>query len=450
MGIWWPAHDGFDSPAIHASLSTRFLMSIYQTTRLPNGVTVASATLPHMTSVSLGLWVGVGGRHEPAELSGISHFIEHMLFKGTARRSAEQISQSIEGIGGTLNAFTGEDHTCFYARVTHDRWKAVADVLADMFLHSRFDPADIAKERNVIKEELASYYDQPQQYVHELLNELQWPDQPLGRSLTGSLKTLNAMRRAHFVDYMAKHYVSGTTLICAAGRIEHAELVEVATKLTRRCPPGPKPAFAPANHPQTKPSIRLDTRKTEQTQLALGLHTASRHDPRRFALRLLNTIVGETMSSRLFVELRENRGLAYDIQSSASAFEDTGDFVVSAGLDADNLERSLKLILRELRRLTEEPVPAGELKRAKDYVIGQMELSLESTEHYMMTLGEQLLGFGRVIPQEDVVKRLRAVRASDLRRTMSDFLRPERMSLALVSPLKDGRGMEKILARASA
>jgi predicted Zn-dependent peptidase len=424
-------------------------MAIYQTTRLSNGVTVATTTLPHMTSVSLGLWVGVGGRNEPAELNGISHFIEHMLFKGTARRSAEEISQSVEGIGGTLNAFTSEDHTCFYARVTHDRWKAVADVIADMFLHSRFDPADIAKERNVIKEELASYYDQPQQYVHELLNELQWPDQPLGRSLTGSVKTLNAMRRQHFVDYMARHYVGDATLLCAAGRIEHAELVEVAQRLTRRCRLGPKPAFAPATNPQTKPTVRLDTRKTEQTQLALGLRAASRHDPRRFPLRLLNTLVGETMSSRLFVELRENRGLAYDIHSSTSTFEDTGDFVVSAGLDAANLDKALKLILRELRRLADEPVSPGELKRAKDYVIGQMELSLESTENHMMSLGEQLLGFGRVIPQEDVVKRLRAVRASDLRRTMSDFLRPERMSLALVSPLKDGRGIEGILAKAT-
>jgi predicted Zn-dependent peptidase len=425
-------------------------MSTHQTTRLPNGVTVASVTLPHTTSVSLGLWVGVGGRHEPAKLGGISHFIEHMLFKGTARRSAEQISQSVEGIGGTLNAFTSEDHTCFYARVTHDRWKPVAEVIADMFLNSRFDVADIAKERNVIKEELASYYDQPQQYVHELLNELQWPDQPLGRSLTGSVETLDRMRRAHFIDYLAKHYVSGATLICAAGRIEHAELVETAKKLTKHCRLGDQPGFAAATNPQTRPTLRLDTRKTEQTQLALGFRTASRHDPRRFALRLGNALAGETMSSRLFVELRENRGLAYDIHSSTSSFEDTGDFVVSAGLDADHLERSLKLIVRELRRLAEEPVSPGELKRAKDYVIGQMDLGLESTENHMMTLGEHLLGFGRIVEHDQIAKRLRAVRASDIRRTMADFLRPERMSLALVSPLKDGSGLEKLLARVSA
>lgn len=422
-------------------------MSIYQTTRLPNGVTVASASMPHMTSVSLGLWIGVGGRHEPAALGGISHFIEHMLFKGTEHRSAQEISQSVEGIGGSLNAFTSEDHTCFYARVTHDRWKAVADVLADMLLHSRFDPADIAKERNVIKEELASYYDQPQQYVHELLNELQWPDQPLGRSLTGSVKTLDAIRRAHFIDYMAKHYVGEATLVCAAGRIEHAELVETARRLTRHCRRGAKPGFVPAVHPQTRPSLRLDTRQTEQSQLALGLRGVSRHDPRRFALRLINALAGETMSSRLFVEIRENRGLAYDIHSSASSFEDTGDFVVSAGLDPDSLERTLKLILRELRRLAEEPVSVGELKRAKDYVVGQMELGLESTENHMMTLGEQLLGFGRITESSVIAERLRAVRASDIRRAMSDLLKPEHLCLALISPLKDGKALEKVLAR---
>ena len=424
-------------------------MAVYQITTLPNGVTVATAAMPQMKSVCVGLWVGVGGRHEPAEVSGISHFIEHMLFKGTASRSAEQISQSVEGLGGYLNAFTSEDHTCFYARVVADRCHDVLEVLFDMFLRSRFADEDIAKERNVIREELAMYYDQPQQYVHELLNQVQWPDQPLGRPLAGSDATLKRIRRPHFKAYLDRCYVSEATLVCAAGAVDHDSLVAEVTRLSKYCRPGPKPAFAPAVHPRIRPGIRLDTRKTSQAQLALGIRTASRHDPRRYALRLLNAVVGETMSSRLFVELRENRGLAYDIHSSLSFFEDTGDLVISAGLDADNLEKSLKLMLRELRRLAEKPVGAAELRRAKDYVIGQMELNLEGTENHMMTIGEQILGWGRITPPEEVARRLRAVRPSEVRRVVGDFLRPERMSLALVSPRKDGARLEALLARCS-
>lgn len=418
-------------------------MATYQITTLPNGVTVASAALPHMNSVCVGLWVGVGGRHEPAELSGISHFIEHMLFKGTTSRTAEQISQSVEGLGGYLNAFTSEDHTCFYARVVASRCNAVLEVLFDMFLRSKFAEEDIAKERNVIREELAMYFDQPQQYVHELLNQVQWPDQPLGRPLAGTDATLKRMRRPHFKAYLDRCYVSEATLVVAAGAVDHKALVAEVQRLSRRCRTGPKPAFAPAVHPQKKPGVRLDARKTSQAHLALGIRTSSRHDPRRYALRLLNAVVGETMSSRLFIELRENRGLAYDIHSSLSFFEDTGDLVISAGLDADNVEKALKLILRELRQLAEKPIGVAELRRAKDYIIGQMELNLESTENHMMTLGEQILGWGQITAPEEVARRLRAVRPSDVRRATEDFLKPERLSLALVSPRKDG---EKLLS----
>ena len=424
-------------------------MAVYQITKLPNGVTVATAALPHRNSVCVGLWVGVGGRHEPAEVSGISHFIEHMLFKGTKGRSAEQISQSVEGLGGYLNAFTSEDHTCFYARVVADRCNDVLEVLFDMFLRSRFDDEDIAKERNVIREELAMYYDQPQQYVHELLNQVQWPDQPLGRPLAGSDATLKRIRRPQFMAYLDRCYVSEATLVCAAGAVDHDALVAEVSKLSRRCRPGKKPDFAPASHPRTQPGIRLDTRKTSQAQLALGIRTVSRHDPRRYALRLLNALVGETMSSRLFVELRENLGLAYDIHSSLSFFEDTGDLVISAGLDADNVEKALRLMLRELKRLANKPVGAAELRRAKDYVIGQMDLNLEGTENHMMTIGEQILGWGQITPPDEVARRLRAVRPSDVRRAMEDFLKPERLSLALVSPLKNGSGLEKHLGRVS-
>ena len=414
---------------------------MYHVTHLKNGLTVATAEMPHMASVSLGLWVGVGGRYEPAELNGVSHFIEHLLFKGTRKRSAREISQAIEGIGGYLNAFTGEESTCFYSKARHDRFDELLDVLADMFLNSKFDPVEIDKERSVIKEELAMYLDQPQHHVQELLNETLWPDQPLGRPLTGTGKTLDAMQRGHFLDYLRKNYVTGSTIVVAAGKLQHQQIVKAVTRYASRFTPGKRPPFNPAESNQQKPRLRLFTKKTEQTQFALGIRTCSRHDERRFALRLLNTILGENTSSRLFQEIREERGLAYSIYSSLGFFDDTGDLVISAGLDTDKLPQTLKLIMRELRRLTHAIPTAAELRRARDYVIGQLDLSLESTENQMMWLGEQLLGYGKIVPASEIKQRLSEVKAAQIRAVARDFFRPERLNLALVSPLKTGHNL---------
>jgi len=401
--------------------------------------------MPHMASVSLGLWVGVGGRYESAELNGVSHFIEHLLFKGTRQRSAKQISQAIEGIGGYLNAFTGEESTCFYSKARHDRFDELLEVLTDMFLNSKFDPVEIDKERGVIKEELAMYLDQPQHHVHELLNETLWPDQPLGRPLTGTEKTIDAMQRRHFLDYLRKNYVTGSTLVVAAGKLQHQKIVKVVARYASRFTPGKRPLFNPAESNQQAPRLRLFTKKTEQTQLALGIRTCSRHDERRFAFRLLNTILGENTSSRLFQEIRENRGLAYSIYSSLSFFDDTGDLVISAGLDTDNLPQTLKLILRELRRLSNVLPTAAELRCARDYVIGQMDLSLESTENQMMWLGEQILGYGKIVPPSEIKQRLSEVTATQIRAVARDFFRPERLNLALVSPLKTENGLMTLM-----
>src|SRR5580704_2104648 len=216
---------------------------MYNVTRLKNGLTVATAEMPHMTSVSLGLWVGVGGRYEAPEVNGVCHFIEHMLFKGTKRRSARRISQDVEGVGGYLNAFTSEEMTCYHSKARHDRFDELLDVLSDMFLNSRFDPADIDKERGVIKEELAMYMDQPQQRVQELLNETLWPRQALGRPLTGTEKSLDALTRAHLVDYQRTNYVANRTIFAAAGRLKHRQVVKAVSRLANRFPKGKCPHF---------------------------------------------------------------------------------------------------------------------------------------------------------------------------------------------------------------
>ncbi len=410
---------------------------MYQITRLDNGLTIATAEMPHMASVSLGIWVGVGGRYEPAPLSGISHFIEHLLFKGTKKRNAAQISQAVEGIGGYLNAWTAEENTCFYSKAHADKFEELLDVLTDMFLNSVFDPVEIGKERDVIKEEIAMYRDQPQQYVQELLNETIWPDQPLGRTLTGTEKTLDTISREHLLDFLRKNYIAPATLITAAGNVEHKNVVKSVSRYAKRFPAGTWPHYSAANNDQTKPRICLHTKKTEQTQLALGIRTFSRHDDRRYALRILNTVLGENMSSRLFQTVREEHGLAYSIYSSPSFFDDTGDLVISAGLDTDNVEKTMKLIRREMKQLTTKPISSAELRRAHDYAIGQIDLSLENTEPQMMWIGENLLAYEKIIPPSQVKKRLAAVTASEIRSVASEFFRPERLSLALVSPLKN-------------
>ena len=399
-----------------------------------------------MLGVSVGLWEGTGSRYEPAELNGACHFIEHLLFKGTRKRSARDISEAVEGIGGYLNAFTGEETTCFHARAGHDHFPELLEVLMDMMLNSQFAPAELAKEREVIKEEMAMYLDEPQHQVQELLNATLWPDHPLGRPITGTNQTLDAMGRQRLLAYLRAHYVAAGTVVVVAGKIKHPQVVSAAARYARHFLSGSRPACSPARVNQQAPQLRLFTKQTEQTQIALGIRTCSRHDERRFALRLLNTILGENMSSRLFQVVREDRGLAYSIYSTPSFFEDTGDLVISAGLDTDNLPKALRLILRQLRRMAQEPPQPGELRRARDYVFGQIDLGQESTDNQMNWAGEQLVGYGKIFSPAQVKRRLAGVTAAEIRAVAASFFRPDRLNLALVSPLKSAKHLKRLLS----
>lgn len=425
------------------------MKSVYKVSQHEGGITIATAEMPHMASVALGIWVGVGGRYEPAPLCGASHFIEHMLFKGTKRRTARQISQDVEGIGGYLNAFTTEESTCFYAKAAHDQLKHVWDVLADMFLNSTFDPVELEKERNVIKEELAMYLDQPHHQVQELLNETLWPNQPLGRALTGTEKTLEALSREDLVSYKLKNYVARNTLVTFAGSIQHREAVKLVSQFARKLKMAHRPVFSPADARQEAPRLKFHRKSTEQTQLALGIRTCSRHDDRRFALRLLNVMLGENMSSRLFQVVREDNGLAYSICSSLGFFDDVGAMNISAGVETDKLEKALKLIMGELAIFTGQLPSKGELRRARDYIFGQLDLNLENTESQMTWLGEQYLGYGKVVSPEEVKNRIAEVTPSEIRAVARDFFKPERLNLAVVSPLKNGRAIEPVLSSVS-
>jgi predicted Zn-dependent peptidase len=319
------------------------------------------------------------------------------------------------------------------------------DVLMDMFLNSKFDQWEISKEREVIKEELAMYLDQPHHYVHELLDETLWPDHPLGRSLTGTEKTLNTMRRRDILGYQRTNYVAAGTLLAAAGPVRHELVLEAVSPFALHLRSGRSPCFAPFGGEQTEPRVRMRRRDTAQLQMAVGLRACSRHDERRYALRVLNTLLGENMSSRLFQTLREDRALAYFVHSSLDLFDDVGALTISAGLDTDNFRPALRLIMRELRRFHETQAGAREMRRAKDYLAGQLDLSLEGTENQMTWLGEQVLAYGRVISREEIQDGLNKVTAGQVQRAAQDFFKPERISLAIVSPLKSERGLAKLL-----
>lgn len=418
------------------------LMNV-QMTPLANGLRVVTASIPQVESVAMGVWIGVGGRHESQALSGTSHFIEHLLFKGTYRRSARAISQAIEGRGGYLNACTQEESTCFYARVASEHAAIALDVLMDMYLHPRFDPTELNKERGVIIEEIMMCRDQPPQVVEEMLSLLLWPDHPLGRSLAGTPEGIARVSRTAIRAFKAAHYVPANTVVVFAGKVAHAECVDRVARYTGSLAPGRRATARPVRATLRQERVALQTRKIEQTHLAFGLRLFGRTDERRYPLKILNVVLGENMSSRLFQTIREKHGLAYSIHSTYQLFAETGALVIAAGLDRKRTPRAVELILREILRLKATPVGARELVRAKDYAIGQIRLGLESTANQSFWLGENYTAFDRLISPEEMIQRLSGVEAEAIQRVAVDILRESRSSLALLvpDPVKGGESM---------
>ncbi|MBP7828851.1 MAG: insulinase family protein [Kiritimatiellae bacterium] len=406
----------------------------FESTTLPGGLRVATAAMPGLESVAMGIWAGVGSRFESGRQAGVCHFIEHMLFKGTATRSARAISQAIEGRGGYFNGFTQEESTCYYARIAAEyQWEAF-DILFDMYRRPRFDPADLEKERGVILEEIAMYRDQPHQLVQEILGSLAWVDHPLGRPLVGTEQSVRRIRRRDLLDFKARHYVAGTTLVALAGKVDHAECVDRAAWALAGLPRKAPPACRRADRTVRQRDVAVHAKEVEQPHIALAFRLFGRHDPRRYALKLLSIILGENMSSRLFQIVREKHGLAYSIQSSVQLFDETGLLCVQAGVDRERVSRSLDLVLAEIGKFRGEPVGERELRRAKDFARGQLRIGLESASNQMMWVGENLLCYNRLIQPAEVLERLEAVTTGDIQAVARAVLNPRRLSVAMVSP----------------
>ncbi len=412
---------------------------LYQTTSLENGVRIATREMPEMKSVSVGVWIAVGGRHEPEELCGISHFLEHLLFKGTAKRTARDITEEVEGLGGFINAFTTEDHTCIYAKAAAQHLPTLANVLCDMYLNSLFAEQEIDRERDVIREEILMYKDQPGQFSQELLTEAMWPRHALGRPLTGSVESISRIQRGHLLKFVAENYNGLSTVITVAGRCSHEEVVRHFRSKLKRLPRGSAPVFQRWNEVTRDQRVLVAKDETEQTHLALGYHAMSRTDDRRHAMKLLSVILGENMSSRLFQQLRERYAFCYSVHSGTLVLEDSGLVSICVGLEPTKLRSALRAIHRELDKCCHRPPSKKELRQAQEYTIGQNELGLESTTNQIMWMGESLIAYGKVVDPEEVQAKFKEVTVEQIQQVANLCFAPQRMGLGVVGPVESAK-----------
>ena len=405
-------------------------------TILPNGLQVLTERMPHMRSVSMGAWVGSGSRDEAAEVNGISHFVEHMVFKGTTTRSASQIAREVDTIGGNLDAFTGKEMVCFSIKTLDEHVTPALDVLADLVLHPTFAAEDLVREQGVILEEIKMDEDNPDYLVHELFTQNFWRGDALGRPILGTAETVAKFTPDKVLEFYAGRFTPGNMVFSAAGHLEHddfvAQVEEQFSSLSGRIKAEP----ADATPPVTTAHITLKRKKSlEQVQFCLGVEAPPFADPSRYAVYLLNSMLGGGMSSRLFQTIREDRGLAYSIYSEVNPFRDTGLLCVYAGCSADRTREVLQLTLEELRRLKEHAVGEPELRRAKDQLKSNMVLGLESSGSRMSSLARQQMYFGRFFGVEEITAEIERVTAEEVQALAVKLFKPESLALALLGNL---------------
>lgn len=393
--------------------------------------------MPHMESISIGIWIGMGGRYEDSASSGISHFIEHMLFKGTMTRDASVLKQEIEGVGGHFNGFTSEEAVCYLIKVPAQHYKLGLEILCDMVLNPRMDEEEIEKEKEVVSEEIKMYKDKPSSYVHEILAAIMWPNHPLGWPLTGSIRNVRAITRKGLLEYKDRFYQPANIAVCAAGKFDMRKFLECVNRNFRPDidkSKNRKFAFKGFRLAQKKKKIKLHFKDIEQTHIAFGFHTFGRGDKDRYALNVMNIILGGNMSSRLFEELREKRALCYDVSSSVKKYDDIGAFLIHAGVDNSKASVALDAIMRELSKMKDTRVPEDELRRAKEFYKGQFVLAFEDTGSRMLWLGDKLMTKEGIPSMRSVLESIEDVKPEDIKRVAGRVFRKELMNLAAIGP----------------
>lgn len=378
-----------------------------QASRLPNGIRVLSEELPQLGSVTIGIWVENGSRWERSEQAGISHFLEHLFFKGTDTRSAAQIAETIDAVGGVLNAFTGKEHTCYYAKVLAEHLPLALDLLADIFLHSRFAAEEIDRERSVIIQEISQVEDTPDDWVHDLFTQGWWGDHPLARPIAGNATTVGALQRDHFLEFLAARYRPDRILIAAAGNLTHADLVDVVARnfggLEGATQPQPQPKPVP------HPAVRVHAKALEQVHVCMGTPGIPQSDAERYAAHVMNVALGGGMSSRLFQEIREKRGKAYTVYSFLSSYVDAGYAGVYCGTGADSAQEVIDLVRAQLAALVRDGLRPDELDRARTQMKGNLLLALETSDSRMSRIARNALYYGRDVPLDEVARSIDAV-----------------------------------------
>jgi len=420
---------------------------LYRKLTLDNGLRLVTAAMPHTRSVAVGFYIGAGSRYESDAQAGISHFIEHMCFKGTKRRpTAAEICTVIEGVGGILNAGTDKEMTVYWCKVAQPHFARALDLLTDILLNSAFNAAEMERERQVIIEEINMSLDAPPQRVSMLIDELLWPGHALGRDIAGSRETVSAITRPMMLEYMSRLYQPENAVLAIAGDIRHDTVAAAVGKAVagwKQC--SPRPPYPPYREPdKLERRVIIERRDTEQTQLCLALPGLAVTHPDRFKLDLLNIVLGEGMSSRLFAEIRDKLGLAYSIQSYCDHLLDTGAWTIPAGVDAANLKVALGAIIGELKRLR-EPIPEAELNKAKELFKGRILLRMEDSRSVAGWMGGQEILTGTILTEDEVIAAAEAVTAAELQKLAGELLAGENLRLAVVGPVSPDEPLEDLL-----
>jgi len=404
-------------------------------TTLENGIRVVTENVPSVHSVTIGIWVESGSRDEHPARGGISHFVEHLLFKGTNRRSALEIAREIDSVGGVLNAFTSREYCCFYAKVLARHLPLAIDLLADSLQSSVFDLDEIEKERRVILQEISMVEDTPDDVVHDLFSQTFWGNHPLGRPVLGSPESVQSLRRDDLLDHLKGCHLGGNILVCAAGNLEHSRVVDLIAAAFSQITPGDKNQIH--SPPDYRPSLRLAYRNLEQVHICLGTRALPQNHPNRFCAYVLNTILGGSMSSRLFQTIREEQGLAYSIYSYLNSHSDAGALVLYTATSAENAPEVVRMMLKELKRFKTEPVSRRELQAAKDQLKGHLLLSLESTDNRMTRLSKNEIYLGRQPSLKQVLGGFDKVTVESLQRLAQFLFQDDYLNLQLLGRVEE-------------
>ena len=418
---------------------------MYQKTILDNGLPVFTSSMPHTRSVSVGIFIRAGSRYESDDMAGVSHFLEHLLFKGTKHwPTARALSEAVEGVGGIMNASTDREMTVFWCKVAKPHLGRTISVLVDMMLNPLLDPVEVEKEREVVLEELRMTNDYPTNRVDLLIDEILWPDQPMGRDVGGSKESVSGLTGKQITDYTKRQYTPSNAVVAVAGDISHQEVVDLLAEALKDWAPGEPLSWYPVQDGQETARIRVEYRKTDQAHLCIGLPGLSLTDPDRYVLGLMNVMLGEGMSSRLFLELREKQSLAYDVHSSINLFRDCGSLVIYCGVEPKKSERAITSSLEQLNSLQED-VPESELDKARELSKGRMLLRMEDSRSVVMWMGAQETLTGGVRTMDEVVERIDAVSTTDIERVAGNLIHENQLNLAVVGPFRSERRFRNML-----